>query len=145
MGRYGRLLSRSNSTKALIADFKRRNKTILIGSSSNSTNNSTLDSTGVRGGSISSSNDNVVNSHNRNKNDNRPKHSSSSNSCNNKSNNKPDIVNWKELQAVMSELIEGMNIWDLSNVTLLQTLDLSQGDVNSVAFGRNYVLATGSR
>ncbi len=38
----------------------------------------------------------------------------------------------------------GSTRMDLSNVKILQTLNLSKGDVNSVAFGRNFMLATGS-
>jgi phenylalanyl-tRNA synthetase beta subunit len=48
---------------------------------------------------------------------------------------------WKTL--AMAGFEEGMN-WDLSNVKTLQTLSLSKGDVNSVAFGRNLILASGS-
>lgn len=50
--------------------------------------------------------------------------------------------NWRS--TAMAGFQEDMNAWDLSGVKQLQTLKLSGGDVNSVAFGRNFILATGS-
>ncbi|XP_021955888.1 uncharacterized WD repeat-containing protein alr3466 isoform X2 [Folsomia candida] len=51
-------------------------------------------------------------------------------------------TNWRTL--AMAGFEGEMGVWDLSNAKLLQTLSLSHGDVNSVAFGRNFILATGS-
>jgi len=51
-------------------------------------------------------------------------------------------VDWYAL--AMAGSAEQMNAWDFSAVKILQTLQLSKGDVNTVAFGRNFILATGS-
>lgn len=50
-------------------------------------------------------------------------------------------VDWDALAA--ASVPEGMAL-DPSSVKVLQTLALSAGDVNSVAIGKNYVIATGS-
>jgi hypothetical protein len=49
----------------------------------------------------------------------------------------------KSLSIIMSGFEDEM--FDISNVKILQTLTISKGDVNSVAFSRrNFILATGS-
>lgn len=53
----------------------------------------------------------------------------------------PVNVDWNAL--AVAGVPEGMTI-DPSNVKILQTLALSSGDVNTVAVGKNFVLATGS-
>jgi len=57
---------------------------------------------------------------------------------------KPDYTELT-INGVRSALTLSMTLIDGSCAKLLQTLHLSHSDINSVAFGKNFMLATGSR